>query len=317
MRLPVSRIDSLPPSEPQKWLIEDLWLERACGLIGGQPKCCKTWIGLEMMLSVASGAPCLGTFKVPSPGPVLLYLAEDNPSQAQKRLSGLAAQKNISLSGLPIYIILAPTLQLDTSQDKENLAEAIQKLKPRAVLLDPLVRLHTLDENSSRDMATLLAFFRKLERSSETAILLTHHMTKRSSSRPGQALRGSGDLHAFGDSNLYLVRSKDQISCTVEHRNAKQPPDFTFRLQEGESPGLEIMESGKKSETRLTELSERVLDALSQKPAGLSRSELRSQLSINNQKLGIVLRQLCSSKRLAWNQGLYTVAVKEASHSEG
>ena len=305
MNLAISRIDALTLNETHTWLIEELWLERACGLLGGQPKCCKTWLGLEMMLSVASGRPCLGRFPVPQPGPVLLYLPEDHPSQTFKRLSGLAVQKGIKLQDLPIFIILEPTLQLDNSADRQRLSDAIQNHKPRAVLLDPLVRLHALDENSSRDMAGLLGYFRQLERAHETAVILTHHMTKRSSKRPGQGLRGSGDFHAFGDSNLYLSRNKDAVNCTVEHRHARSLPDFTFRLQEGETPGLELLDAERPVDNALGDLTKRILQSLTQAPAGLTRSELRTQLAVNNQKLGIALRQLITTERLKCSQGLY------------
>jgi hypothetical protein len=36
----------------------------------------------------------------------------------------------------------------------------------------------------------------------------------------GQGLRGSGDLHAFGDSNLYLRRTKEHLVLSSEHRAA-------------------------------------------------------------------------------------------------
>ena len=42
------------------------------------PKACKSWLGLEMAVSVASATPCLGTFPVREPGGVLIYLAEDS-----------------------------------------------------------------------------------------------------------------------------------------------------------------------------------------------------------------------------------------------
>lgn len=305
MSLSVCRVDSLPLSESQTWLIEGLWLEKACGLIGGQPKCCKTWLGLEMMLSIASGSPCFGRYAIPKPGPVLMYLAEDHPAQIHKRLLGMAAQKGISLNDLPLSLILTPTLRLDSAEDRKSLAEAIDKHKPRAVLLDPLVRLHALDENSARDMAELLGFFRQLERSHDTAVVLTHHMTKRASRRPGQGLRGSGDLHAFGDSNIYLSRKKDAIVCSTEHRHARSIPDFIFQLQDGDAPGLELIDMDKPKDAALTGLSEHILQSLSQAPAGLTRAELRSSLAINNQKLGIALRQLKTDNRLVQAQGVY------------
>lgn len=38
--------------------------------------------------------------------------------------------------------------------------------------------------------------------------------------RAGQALRGSSEFHAWGDSNLYLRRHGEQLTLTVEHRAA-------------------------------------------------------------------------------------------------
>jgi hypothetical protein len=35
--------------------------------------------------------------------------------------------------------------------------------------------------------------------------------------RAGQALRGSSEFHAWGDSNLYLRRDGDDLMLTVEH----------------------------------------------------------------------------------------------------
>jgi hypothetical protein len=77
--LPVVRACDLEtPVCQQSWLIERLWSHQAVGIIGGSPKSGKTWLALEMAVSVASGSPCFGTFPVSSPGPVLLYAAEDS-----------------------------------------------------------------------------------------------------------------------------------------------------------------------------------------------------------------------------------------------
>ena len=43
----------------------------------------------------------------------------------------------------------------------------------------------------------------------------------------GLGLRGSGDIHAFGDSNLYLRRHKDQLVLSSEHRAAPAAPSVS------------------------------------------------------------------------------------------
>ena len=70
--LPVVRVGDLPhDQQAHRWLVEHLWGESAVGVIGGAPKSSKTWLGLDLALSVATGTACLGKFAVPRPGPAL------------------------------------------------------------------------------------------------------------------------------------------------------------------------------------------------------------------------------------------------------
>ena len=64
-------------AEEQRWLVTSLWSEEAVGIIGGEPKCCKSFLALDLAVAVAAGTPCLRRFAVPRPGRVLLYAAED------------------------------------------------------------------------------------------------------------------------------------------------------------------------------------------------------------------------------------------------
>ncbi len=68
------------------WLVESLWLDQAVGVLGGEPKCCKSFLALELAVSVASGAPCLRQFPPHVTGPVLLYAAEDALPVVRQRL---------------------------------------------------------------------------------------------------------------------------------------------------------------------------------------------------------------------------------------
>jgi transposase InsO family protein len=87
--LPVVRMGEIPSQEKaQRWLVEGLWSDRSVGVIGGAPKCSKTWLGLDLALSVATGTACLGRYAVPEPGPVLVYLAEDALGVVREHFGG-------------------------------------------------------------------------------------------------------------------------------------------------------------------------------------------------------------------------------------
>src|SRR6202041_1917769 len=133
---------------------------------------------------------------------------------------------------LDLQVITAPTLRLDLETDRPRLEETVVRLKPRLLILDPFVRLHRIDENVSGDVAPLLAFLRELQRRHAVAVAVVHHAKKGAGTiRAGQALRGSSEFHAWGDSNLYLRRdSNDRIVLTVEHRAAAAMPGITLEL---------------------------------------------------------------------------------------
>ena len=94
--LPVVRVDQIPHEEnAQRWLVEQLWGDSSVGVIGGAPKCSKTWLGLDLALSVATGTACLGRYAVPQPGPVLVYLAEDALAVVRERVEGMARHRGL------------------------------------------------------------------------------------------------------------------------------------------------------------------------------------------------------------------------------
>lgn len=290
----MSRANELDIHQPeQAWLIESMWASSAVGIIGGPPKCCKSWFGLDMALSVASGSPCLGQFPVKRPGPALIFLAEDALPAVRARIEALCTHRKIPISSLDLYVITASSLRLDLTRDQQRLKATLEAFKPRLLLLDPLVRLHRLDENSANDISSLLGFFREMQRTYDTAIVLVHHLSKKHYTQPGQALRGSSDLHAFGDSNAYLKRLKDRIILTLEHRAAKPPDPIALELvslKDGTATHLEIS-----SPTKITtegSLNDRILDLLSQEQKPLTRTTIREHIKCNNQRLGQKLQDL-------------------------
>jgi hypothetical protein len=220
--LPVARACELPLCPPERrWLIEDLWADQAVGIIGGEPKCGKSFLALDLLVAVASGAPCLRRFAARQRGPVLLYAAEDALHVVRTRLEGISRAAAVTLRDLPIHVITAPSVRIDVADDRYQLQTTIADLRPRLLVLDPFVRLHRIDENASSEVAPLLAYLRELQRRFALAVVLVHHARKGAGRvRGGQALRGSSELHAWGDSNLYLRRLDDRLLLSIEHRAA-------------------------------------------------------------------------------------------------
>jgi RecA-family ATPase len=236
--LPAHRLAVRP--QERRWLIDQLWADEAVGIVGGEPKCCKSFLALGMAVAVAGGGPCLRRFAPARTGRVLLYAAEDALHVVRQRLAGIAATAGRDLAELDIHVITAPSVRLDVERDRDALVETVVKLSPTLLVLDPFVRLHRIDENISGEVAPLLAYLRELQRRFHLAVVLVHHARKGGAKmRAGQALRGSSEFHAWGDSNLYLRRHGDQLTLSVEHRAAASITAVSVQLAvDGEAVAL-------------------------------------------------------------------------------
>jgi hypothetical protein len=303
-RFPVRRVAELDADpQPQRWLIESLWSDQAVGIVGGEPKCCKSFLALDLAVSVASGAPCLRRFPARQRGPVLLFAAEDPLYVVRRRLQAIALAANVDFDTLDIHVITAPTLRLDLEQDRRRLRATVEKLQPRLLVLDPFVRLHRADENVVADVAPLLDYLRQLQRSFHTAVLLVHHARKRAGgTRAGQALRGSSEMHAWGDSLLYLRRCRGGVlRLSVEHRAAASVDDLDVELKaQGNALALQLIEGGSRvraPDDRAPSIIDRVQHELAQASTPLSMRQLRQACRMRMSTVAQILDELIADGR--------------------
>ncbi len=288
--------------EAQRFLVSELWADQAVGIIGGEPKCCKSFMALSLGVAVASGTPCLGRFSVPAPGPVLLYPAEDALPTVRSRIEGICAANGVDFARLPLHVITAARVLLDVKADREQLRETIERIKPKLIILDPFVRLHAIDENASGEVAALLQHLRYLQRTYRMAVALVHHAKKGASfKRPGQALRGSSDFHAWGDSNLYLTRSAAEITLTIEHRAAAAIEPLTLTLcPDGATAHLEIKQTAPLAQnSHSAPLPEKlILDLLAKAPAPLRLRAIRDHAGLRHDTISATIAGLVAQGRV-------------------
>ena len=299
----------------QQWLVDTLWGEQAVGIVGGEPKCGKSILALDLAVAVAAGVPCLRHFTPARPGTVLLFPAEDAGHLVRKRLQGIARAAGARFETLDIAVIDVPRLRLDDPDDRSRLQQTVERVAPRLLILDPLVRLHGVDENTVADVAPILGFLRDLQRRFETAVLLVHHARKSGAARPGQALRGSSELHAWGDSNLYLRRRDRQTLMTVEQRDARDLDDIEIELTEedGEEPYFRLRQPPRAGIAPQPETPERrVLKALAGARAPLSQRQIRQRAATRHKTVAAILQKLVQEGRIERNaEGGYSLVASQ------
>jgi hypothetical protein len=194
------------------------------------------------------------------------------------------------------------SLRLDRSEHQDRLESTMFLYKPTLLILDPLVRVHAIDENVAGQVSVLLGYIRSLQRKTGSAIALVHHIRKNASSNggAGYSLRGSGDLYAWLDSLLYLRLHQGQRTLSAEHRAA---PAF------GPMP-LELVPSDSGAFLKATpcndylpelpckDLSSRILDLMSSATEPLTLDNLRSHLQVRNQRVVESIRNLIAQGKV-------------------
>jgi hypothetical protein len=204
-------------SEGNKWLVEGLWLTEGIGILAAQPKTGKSWLGLDIALSVATGTPCLGKYEVKNAHKVLFFNAEDTEAIQRDRFELIKKSRGADLDLSNLNVMTAENgIRLDTVEGIESLRAVVEEFRPALMILDPFVRMHQVSESDSTAIAKILGELRKIKNDFNCGVLLVHHSTKGS-----KAIRGSTEFPAWGETNLFMYKDKEEsVYLDIQHRAA-------------------------------------------------------------------------------------------------
>ena len=143
---------------------------------------------------------------------------------------------------------------------------------------------------NATEVAGLLAYFRTLQRRLDLSVVLVHHTRKNAAggAAAGQGLRGSSDIRAFGDSNLYLRRTSQRLLLSSEHRAAAASPPVYLELVAANAQTTHLAVIAELENDNRSNLQQQVLALLAQGEA-CTRTKLRDSLSVKNERLGDAL----------------------------
>jgi hypothetical protein len=243
---------------------------------------------------------------------VLVYLAEDKLPNAKKRLKSLADYRGLNLADLPLHAMTEDRIQIDRTKDQDRLRETLQQLKPKLLLLDPLVRISHIDENNAKEVSAVLGYLRGLQRKFDTSVALVHHARKPppdGGRQGGIDLRGSSDLYAWVDSLIFVRKLEEVLNVKVEQRNARSIENFRLTFIEGEggnrlewSEALEDKKLVRKAKPSVREL---VLKTLRAAPGSQNVHAIRERL-LHHEKFKVTNENLRVSLDLMEEDGLLT-----------
>ena len=218
-------LDELFARPAPDWLIPGVLPQRGIGSFWGQPGSGKTFLAVDIALSVALGQSWRGQ---PTRQGGILYIAAEDDSGVQARLfSGLATR---GACKAPIRVLpTAPTL---TSAEHSNaLLRAVSAEGPQAItFVDTLAAVTTgADENSGKDMGQLIAICQKIHKLTNGLVILIHHEGKST----GKGLRGWSGLHGAFDVEWEVIENKDEALREMKISKMKNAPaggKYSFQL---------------------------------------------------------------------------------------
>lgn len=248
-----------------RWLVKDIWTKGGLGFISGAPKSYKSWMALDLAISITTGTPFLNQpgYTVDKPKPVLYLQEEDDIRLVMERLALITEGKapdhfwngQVSYTGVhpdePNYasdaLVWTPpvadiplALHVQTGFIASDpgwqawLDEIVQEGKFAMVIIDTLGTVAgEIDTDKSGELMTrMLKPLRVIARKNDTAICIVHHNKKAANQggRAGQDMLGSTALHAWVECAIY-ARSKDAHGEIAIEREAKLAMDMSFRVK--------------------------------------------------------------------------------------
>lgn len=248
-----------------KWLIKDIWTKGGLGFISGAPKSYKSWMALDMAVSIATGTPFLNQpqFSVREPKPVLYLQEEDDLRLVMDRLAKIVEGKvpdrfwngQISTTGeytgegdsasvqlfweppvAPIPMAMHVHKGFIASDEgwQAWLDDILAEGKFGMVIIDTLgTTAGEIDTDKSGELMTkMLRPLRVVARKHDAAICVIHHNKKAANQggRAGQDMLGSTALHAWVECAIY-ARSKDAKGEIAIEREAKLAMDMSMKVR--------------------------------------------------------------------------------------
>ena len=208
--------------EGVSWLVDEWLPDKSITFLVSPPESYKTWLLLDLAVSVSAGVPFLGRYTVNSPGPTMIIQQEDSHSGLTDRLALIVEQKLgilpkldengwevPSMPDLPIYVHPDRQLRFGNRQVLEEMEQQIATIKPKVIMIDPLYSTTDSTDNYMADLANRMMILKTWRDKYGCSFLIAHHSKKNLD--PDSTARedswGSQFLNAFLEAGWQVRRN--------------------------------------------------------------------------------------------------------------
>jgi hypothetical protein len=237
-------LSTYTPSK-QQWLVEGWMPSSSAGIISALPGCYKTWLLLELALSIASGKPFLGGFPIPLARPVVFCQLEDDFTLLADRLRILLGSDLPTFEGETLTTVLHPDLPLkfydgrrldiSSTRSMEALEQYVGDHKAALLIIDPMNAAVSMEDYGVKSVQALNRFKEMRDRTGVTQVL-SHHDQKSAKESTRQTTYGTVFFDAWKEFGWNITKTAPDAVKIKRH--AKLVPYLSdvavrFRLAEG------------------------------------------------------------------------------------
>ena len=212
------------PTVPMSWTVQDLIPDKSIGAIYGERESLKSFLALDLALSIATGTPFNGA--ATRQGSVL-YFAPEGSTGIGIRRDAWKAQNGWENKFVPFYS-RGGSFSFTSQKDRDYLADLLafaHDFAPRLVIFDTLGQsLGDADENSASDINKIARFLNDLKLSHDCSFLWVDH-----SGHESKRARGSSAKGGALDFEYFVKRKGDQIEVTnTKMKDGPRSKPFTM-----------------------------------------------------------------------------------------
>ena len=212
---------SMPPVE---FLIDQLLPEKAFTMMYGSPGSGKSFLAIDMALSVANGVPWQG---YETKRGAVLYIAGEGVGGFGKRWKAWSKHKGMDKTH-DMHVLPVAVNFMD-EEEITRLLYTIDRLDKQfsMVVVDTVHRsMHGAEENSASEMARFIDACDTIQRHTGGTMLAVHHSGKNSA----QGARGSNSLLGAVSTSLMVGKSDDIVTLRVEKQKDAEPIEGDLRF---------------------------------------------------------------------------------------